>query len=281
MIQKKESWVFASFSNGSLWGPARRRIRHQAIRMNLFKEVVVADEKWLNLNCLEFTSLNKFFVQNPKGYGYWIWKPLVVETIFKLYPDCTGVVYADSGCELNQSGRERLLKYLEMSGEGGLLSFELPTLERDYTHPKLFQDLGFNPTDATRQIMATTFIVRNKPNTRKFLSDWFLVMKKNNFEYLLGEDGLLGYPNPKDFPHYRAHRHDQSIFSNLVRASRFLIIREESEWHPDWISKGHKFPIWATRNRLRISITSKPYKKFAYLILRKLSSNFTRKKYYF
>ena len=281
MKQINEKWAFATFSSGALWGPARRRIRAQANKINSFDSVIVADEKWMQSNSKEFVSLYNFFKSYPKGYGYWIWKPLLIEAVFNLYPDYTGIVYADSGCELNVLGRERLHEYFEIAKVNGVLSFELSVLESDYTHPKLFGDLSFNIIQMQRQVMATTFVICNKTITRKFLSDWFQLMTKDNFKYLLGEDGPLKDPNPKEFPHYRAHRHDQSIFSNLVNLYGFSKIREESEWYPEWLTKGKVFPIWAARNRLRISITSNKYRTFTYLVLRKFSSVLTFKKYFF
>jgi hypothetical protein len=281
MHQKNEKWAFATFSSGALWGPARRRIRTQANEMNSFDSVIVADEKWMQSNSKEFVSLYNFFKLYPKGYGYWIWKPLLIEAVFNSFPDYTGVVYADSGCELNILGRERLNEYFKISKLNGVLSFELSGLESDFTHPKLFGDLGFKIIHTQRQVMATTFVIRNEPNTRKFLLDWFQLMSKENFKYLLGEDGPLKDPDPIEFPNYRAHRHDQSIFSNLVNLYGFSKIREESEWYPEWVTKGKVFPIWAARNRLRISVSANKYKTFAYLVFRKFSSLLTFKKYFF
>jgi hypothetical protein len=249
--------------------------------MDSFESVIVADEKWMRANSKEFVSLYNFFKSYPKGYGYWIWKPLLIESVFNLYPDYTGLVYADSGCELNILGRERLHEYFEIANINGVLSFELSGLESEYTHPKFFSDLSFNIAQTQKQVGATTFIIQNKPNTRKFLSDWFHLMTKENFKYLLGEDGPLQNPDPKIFPHYLAHRHDQSIFSNLIQLYGFSKIKEEFEWNPDWVTKGKIYPIWAARNRLRISVTSNKYVTFAYRILRKFSSIISFKKYFF
>lgn len=281
MVQSDSKWIFASFANGPLWGPARRRIQSQAKSMGLFSSVVVVDEKWLTKHSSDFRALQDFFEVHPRGFGYWIWKPLLIQTIFELYPECEGILYCDSGCEVNFLGRERLYDYFEIAKKSGMLCFELPFLDIDFTHPTLYREFNFNLDATNRQIMATTFVISNNARSREFLSQWSEIMKLENSKFLLGEDGPLGFPDRELYPNYRAHRHDQSIFSHLVRSFDFATIREESEWYPDWLTNGKFYPIWAARNRLRISVTSNRFLRFLYLCLRKLSSIFTVKKFYF
>ena len=53
-----------------------------------------------------------------------------------------------------------------------------------------------------------------------------------------------------ELPEFIEHRHDQSIFSLLVKQSnQHAIIPDETEWFGDWIGMGDKYPIWATRHR--------------------------------
>jgi hypothetical protein len=61
----------------------------------------------------------------------------------------------------------------------------------------------------------------------------------------------------EEFPQFRDHRHDQSLFSLLVKREKSgpdtepkpIVIGDETYFPNDWQGQGGTFPIWGTRYR--------------------------------
>lgn len=264
-------WIIATFGNKPNWKPALRRMKSQFGKLPDGYKGIVYDQENLKK---ELISLNQwdFVNNNHRGFGYWIWKPILILELFKQFPQCTGVIYLDAGCELNinQNSMKRLGQYQDLAMQQGVLSFELNALEIDFTSPYTANKMEMVIDSSWRQSMATTFIVTNTEFGKQFLTTWFELMLSDGYRLLKGEDDVFVSTHCTTPYFYKEHRHDQSIFSLLIKKNGLISIREESEWYPNWSTKGANFPIWAARNRLRISIKCKRITNLSYRLLRKL-----------
>ncbi len=263
-------WIIASFGNAPLWAPALARLEKNFKQLPTEYIGVTHNQKDLEKKFKEEEVLG-FISSNPRGFGYWIWKPILLLKVFEDYPNCEGIIYIDAGCELNINinSLNRLNEYRNLANNQGLLAFELNTLEIDFTSPYLFNFMNMEATQNMRQCMATTFLIANTDFGKSFLNEWLRIMKSDNFRLVKGEDDDAIRKEIVVPKYYVEHRHDQSIFSMLVKKYGLQTIREESEWYPNWLSKGLDFPIWASRNRLRISVTSSRILNLSYRLIRK------------
>src|ERR1035437_10409977 len=84
------------------------RIKQQAINSNFFDEVRVMDELSLEPEIL------KYCTDNQRGFGYWIWKPILIKkTLLDIdYNDI--IVYADAGCTINSNAVSRFQEYVDL-----------------------------------------------------------------------------------------------------------------------------------------------------------------------
>lgn len=253
--------VFISFGGGS--DPYRQRVNQlckQAESFGYFNKIY----PYTDYDLMEdsyFWNKHGNFVSNPyfrRGYGYWLWKSyLLIKTIEK-YQEGDILVYADAGCSFNPKGIQRMFEYEKMLDEDpkqfGLIAFRLEDQGREdilYTKRLLLD--AMNATDQekhTPQYVGGVLIIKKTPTIMKFLNDWYFIASQ--YIYLTDER------HPNEYPEFIDHRHDQSIYSLLIKkilwstppnSPKPITIPDETYFAPDWDTKGDKYPIWATRTR--------------------------------
>jgi hypothetical protein len=248
---------FVTFASKSLESTLTRIQSEASIFFNftsvhLFTEANIPDSI---LSKLGVPSILKFAKSHPRGFGYWIWKFAIVFKLVMSVPIGDILIYADAGCSFNVNGRIRFNYYLEylLNSPDSLVVFQLGHLEKKFTKRATIQQLQCDSVcQNSGQIIATSFLIRNSMMNRKFL-------QKILSSITIGNSWLLIDPASRahEADYFFDHRHDQSIFSVLVkqRASRnesVLILPDETfeVFNGQFgSSRSSMFPIWATRNR--------------------------------
>lgn len=184
----------------------------------------------------------------PRGYGLWTWKPHVIGGVLDAVPAGDVVVYCDAGCSLNPEGRDRLDEYLDMAvrDPAGVLTFQLDGTVGEWTKRRALTAFGCDTTEARGRpmISATCLVLRNCPAVRDLMAAWATRMA----DLPLVDDS----PSPDgEHPEFRAHRHDQSVFTLLAHGRSLQAIPDETWWPGDWEAK-RCFPIHARRWRQRL-----------------------------
>lgn len=196
----------------------------------------------------DWNSADSAFIHaNPRGYGYWLWKPLMIRALLDRLEDGAFLVYADGGCELSQQGGPRLRDYLNMAARTGALFFSLPFPEGQYAKRELLDRLSASEQEiASPQVQGTIMVLQNRAEVRAFVDGWIALCREDG--YALLDDRL----DPAIQAHgFRSHRHDQAILSLLVKRSGFTVIPWEDNYDKllYWIidSWVFLFPIHARR----------------------------------
>jgi hypothetical protein len=257
--------VFVSFGHSPDWDLARKRL-YRSIHKNFPQaKTFFVDQKWLHEKPF-FYEHRDFFLNNPKGFGLWLWKPFLIAESFKKYLDVRYIIYLDMGCEINinSSSRQRLMKYLEMAEKNGALAFELDLKEVDWTSKNTLNHFqSMNSSD--KQIVASALFFSNNPKCRGFVNEWLSAMLLDNYSLTIG----AGLESELEYDANINHRHDQSILSLIWHKTNFAVIPDETYWGPNWTS-GLNFPIWVSRNRELVSVRSNSFSKNCSRLLRKL-----------
>ena len=114
--------------------------------------------------------------------------------------------------------------------------------EIKYSKKVLMTYLDVNTEDMrSGQCMATVIIMRKGAHSLSVVNKWYnlaSICDLINDKHSLNEDKL-----------FIDHRHDQSIFSLLVKQFGSIKIPDETYFEPHWIEKGKNYPFWATRIR--------------------------------
>lgn len=164
--------------------------------------------------------------QNMRGFGYWLWKPLLVTAMLDEMEEGAILLYADGGCEFSRLGTERFKQYVALADRHGGLFFRLPHAEIEYSKRELREFLATSAEeDASPQVQATLFMIKNSAEGRAFVAHWLATCRKDGMR-LLTDD----LDPEKQSERFIGHRHDQSILSILVKRSRMWLLDAEDHF---------------------------------------------------
>jgi len=246
---------FLSFADSINFGHALKRCEIQAKNFkddngdNVFKDIFCIDENYIQQYHSEFFNEHSEFIKNnQKGYGYWIWKPYLIMKLIETLHENDVILYMDSGCQLNYSGLDRLKFYYEKSLQFGGVNFKLTHKECKFTkmdtYRRIFPEDDHNLNEM--QVSATCMLLKCSEENKVFVNEWYSICTEDSYKYVNDSSSLIA--NDSSF---LDHRHDQSIFSLLVkRDNPFYELPDETYLiEEEWKIRSNELPIWATRNR--------------------------------
>jgi len=197
---------------------ALKRLEKQARNSQFFTSVDIYNED--TVPGLGFYS--NFIENNKRGYGYWLWKPLVILHMMSKYEKDSIIIYADAGFEVirNNSTIELFNKYINdvNTHESHRLGFLDKNLECEYTKQDLFDYMELNDDTYknSKQLLGGIQILLNTDKNKKFIQEWLRIASKDDYHFL--DDSPSISPNSNKFIE---HRHDQSIMSLLKKKYGF------------------------------------------------------------
>lgn len=247
---------------------AARRIGRQARNSHKFQLVSVNTDRTLRKIHSEFYNNHQKFLQpETRGFGYWIWKPYLIHfTLCEWRGLVDYLLYVDSGCELNFTphSESKWKEYVSlMTREPGRLAMEQMEVEKKWQKMDVIHELQIEPNFLeTGQILGGVIALRIDDTNIKLTKDWFDLCIKDG--YHLVDDSPSQY---KESDVFVEHRHDQSLWSILIKREGATIVPAETFWGPDWIEAGRDYPIWTPGNKTGITITKVTFfTRFRWLI---------------
>ena len=270
---------FVTFASSDL-EQTRLRIEAQAISLGVFDHVHCCTEDDLD------PEFRQRFAQHlrlgTRGYGYWCWKPQILLQIIQEAQDGDIVLYCDAGCELNPKGIDILESYFRDAevSESGFLVFQLEApgidpsrfTEEKWTKEDLFAQFGIlqgDPIRSSNQMISGVFVFRVSEPVRELIKKW-LEIYYLDFDLATDKASKL-----KNFGEFKEHRHDQSIFSLLIKGTNSKV---RSDREIESLARGEDGieslqPILAARNK-QFTFLSRIKIKFGRLV-RKLHRIFS------
>ena len=161
----------------------------------------------------EFISNNSYTLPQPRGAGYWIWKPYLILRYLKEMRETDWLMYTDSGFYFCANPWDLILGEADAIGEKGVMTFGECFTNGMYTKRDAFVLMGMD-NDVIRnspQRIASSFVCRKTPFAIAFVEEWL--------RYACDPRIITDLPNSRGLPNYpefRDHRHDQSILSFLT-----------------------------------------------------------------
>lgn len=236
------------------------RLACQAKSSGLFSTVTSITDKNLASYIPDHWKTHSDFIKNSnRGFGFWIWKPLIIKKRLSEIPPGDALLYLDAGFELNLQNKGAISRfqdyviYVKQHGSLAMQMQNIPSrniypLEKNYSKKALVDWL--NPTSATlesNQLLGGVIFMESSHSNLEFIQQWCDLLVINN--YILVNDDL----DSGESAEFVAHRHDQSVFSIIYKEKSRFKIADETDWRPDWNSDGQNYPIWCLRNRTGIS----------------------------
>lgn len=235
--QKHHFITFASRG----FNPAGDRICQQAKELKFFDTIKCFRED--DLNKTEWwKNHSNFILKNKRGFGLWIWKPFIILKKLREMPDNDLLLYADSGCEINKFGIDKLKEFFSLANEHGICGFQMGHKEAKFNKPELFKHLGVDNNKEiteTGQLVGGILYLKKTEETVKLVEEWNQLCHIENYRFLIS-------------PPRSTHRHDQAIFSLLMkRDGRFYIKRDLTFWKNS--DEGRIYPVHAMRNKSKVT----------------------------
>jgi hypothetical protein len=237
---------FISFGTTHNYAQSLIRIRKEAEDMNMFDRIIIYNENDFDN---EFLKEHERFMKNNKGYGFWIWKSYFIKKTFELMQDDSILIYADCGSILSNNliAKNRLDTYIELCKTipSGNIAFSMDFLEKSYTKMETLKELNANKNSMLNsgQLVGGIFLIRKCDRTKQLINLYYDSCQKYN----LIDDFPSKYKNDESF---KAHRHDQSIFS-ILRKEMGTTLISDNTWIPNIYSdEAIGIPIIAARIRL-------------------------------
>jgi protein O-GlcNAc transferase len=164
------------------------------------------------LEATQFYLENRAILDQPRGGGYWLWKPYIILEALKSAKEDDIVVYWDVGkFKPNQFTRDIVPLVRWCRDHNGLLP-GVPILPQGtWTKRDCFHFMGCDSAEYwnAKQIQATFSFWSGKAAI-EFVSEWLRWCK--DARCLTDDPNQCGLPNLQGF---KEHRHDQSILTNL------------------------------------------------------------------
>jgi hypothetical protein len=206
---------FASFGSLPEYGNTLRRIEKEARESKYFDTVTIYTQD----NVPRIGEFREFIAKNRRGYGYWIWKPLVIlDRMAHAAPDDI-IVYADAGCSTctNDTARKSWAEWLSLveTHPTHRISFEQEHMEETWTKMDLAARLGCADDPAimkTGQRLGGLQMMRNTSENQALVQEWLSTMSCENGKYITDAPSTV-----KNASSFREHRHDQSVISLLMK----------------------------------------------------------------
>jgi hypothetical protein len=234
-------YVFITFGSG-IYKRAVDRICLEAKNFQIFNEINGYTERDLKADPNFWNTHGNFIQNNKRGYGYWLWKPYLIQQKLNTLNDGDILVYADSGCEINPNGKPRFYEYVDMLDKDinqyGLLTFQMGFLEKQYTKSTIFDWFKADETiKNSGQCVGGIQIIKKTEHSLNIINKWV-----ENMHYQLINDNLFN-----EISEFKDNRHDQSIYSIIVKIYGSIKIPDET-WYNNW-DDGKLIPFLAKRNK--------------------------------
>lgn len=231
---------FLTFGAGKSWPSAARRLSQQAEATEVFSSVNVETGDEIFDRYPSFRVHEDFVRSNRRGWGYWLWKPFLIERYLERIPEGDLLFYLDAGCEIPRWNAGKLRALIDKALERKVMipDFrELPIFNISFWSKQSWLDrAACDYPSRRRQIEVPKVsagciaLVRCEP-TLRLAREWLNACSAQEYQYV--DDTPSSVPNRQVF---FGNRHDQSVLSILVEhfgfecepyAFRFVGLRDE------------------------------------------------------
>ena len=166
----------------------------------------------------DFMEFNRDILNQPRGAGYWLWKPYVLfKALSKAMPDDV-IVYSDAGVEFVND-----IRFLTGRVQNVFL-FANAWNHKDWCKRRVFDYFDCREGN---QVQASVILVRNTPFSRQFVKEWMLYCQLPGFI-----DDVTG-THGDEYPQFKEHRHDQAILCALQQRYNISL-----HWWPAMYNNG-------------------------------------------
>lgn len=210
----------------------------------------------------EFYEAHKFILDQPRGNGYWLWKPLSILDALKRVNDGDYVFYIDAGAAFI----DRIQPLIDAMDQArtNVMVFVGRSIERAWTKRDAFllMDCDSPEYTDTPQYGGGFVVVKKSDEARAFIEDW--LRYTSDPRIVTDQPNELGQPN---YPEFVENRHDQSVLGLLAKKKKLPPFRSpgtspaDANFSADVLERSTYPPVIALTHRLNWTMTPAEYLK--------------------
>jgi len=193
-------------------------------------EFLAYNDIWIKTT--DFWKKNQMILSNPRGYGYWIWKPFIILETFKNLEDGDIVLYSDAGLKVI-GNLDPLFEVAQNDPNGGKILFKLPAVgvphhkAKTWTKRDCFVLTGCDFPGYWEADMGNGALSLWKKTEKniEFLNEWLRYLRDPRI--VTDDANMTGKAN---FLEFRDHRHDQSVLTILSIKYGLDLFRDPTQY---------------------------------------------------
>jgi len=202
--------------------PAQHFSSKMGLKVGGFDRVIENNPSNLSV---DFKTANADILNQARGAGYWLWKPYCILKALENSAEGDLIMYTDSASHFISSAAP-LLELPERHHQD-IIPFALEHPEAHWTKRDAFvlmncDNQGF---ENIPQRLASFMVARKSTSSIAFFQEYLHYCC--NPQILTDSENICGLP---DYPGFRDHRHDQSIFSLLTKKYGLQVFRDPCQW---------------------------------------------------
>lgn len=167
----------------------------------------------------KFRKANAAILDQPRGCGYWLWKPYFIDRELSKMKEGDVLIYADAGVEFVNNINYAVDRTKDIFLFGNMYQHQ------HWCKGDIMKAVGIWPEG--KQSQASVVIFRNTEVSRKFVKQWLDFCQQPG----LIDDSPSKEPN---HPEFRENRHDQAILTCMAYRDNILL-----HWWPAMYNAGN------------------------------------------
>lgn len=180
----------------------------------------------------DFRKQNREILQYFRGDGYWLWKPYIIKKTLERMSEGDILFYVDSGTYFIHTMKPVLDIFNTSSTPVMAFNVHATAPEKEWTKRDCFVKLNLDMPEYsdTHQRCASFNLWRKNEISCGLANEWLSYAQ----DIQILTDLPSTHPN---YPKFKEHRHDQSIFSLLTKKYNLPIFRDLSQFGNDRINE--------------------------------------------
>jgi len=220
--------IHISFGNERYY-PSLQLLEKTSKQIGWVDEFIAYTQEYLKTT--EFWKKNQYILNQPRGAGYWIWKPFIILATFDKINYNDVVMYSDAGLEVIDS----LIPLFEITldnSNGGIMPFKIPGphINRMWTKRDCFVLTECDESKYWDGILTNGAISlwQKTDKNIEYLKTYLKYLRDPRI--VTDDPNMCGKPNLQGF---KEHRHDQAVLSLLSIKNNLELYRDPTQWGND------------------------------------------------
>jgi len=171
-IRRKKFITFGSHDN---YIEAGKRLVKQVESLDIFTESILYTPEYLEREGFQ-KQHSEFLRCNTRGYGFWLWKPFIINKTMETMDDGDILLYLDAGCEVGCEKKDKLLKCIDIVKTDKIIGAKEWVLnEKHFNKMDLIEhmDVKYDKYLNTIQREAGIILFLVCKETRDLVNEWY------------------------------------------------------------------------------------------------------------